>query len=86
MTVDLGQKEYAAGLSYVAFGRAKTVNNIAFVTAPSGTRFMPSVKPPQTLLDRKAHDAHQASLAAATFLRNEHLALPFGAVFDDTAI
>jgi len=38
MTVDLGQKEYAAGLSYVAFGRAKTVNNIAFVTAPSSCR------------------------------------------------
>jgi ATP-dependent DNA helicase PIF1 len=73
MTVDLGDREFAIGLTYVACSRAKALDCLAFRPAPILERFVrPHV--PKQLKQRLHHDQQQRLAAANTRRVFAHLA------------
>ena len=81
MTVDLGSREYCAGLTYVACSRAMALHNIAFETC-SGTRFLPSLKPSAALGSRLYHEQQQRTWATSTIATHTHCWTPYDAADD----
>ena len=85
MTVDLGDKEFAVGLTYVACSRAKSLDCLAFRPVPTLERFVrPHV--PIKLKLRLIHDQEQILTAARTERHFAHLANDFYATALDTLL
>ena len=72
MTVDLGDREFAVGLTYVACSRAKSLDCLAFRPAPSLARFVRRSVPVKLKL-RFKHDQQQIETATLTERSFAHL-------------